>query len=168
MANWRLSMPVNGSNSNAPQSRAALEQAEFDDFLKSVVMLAFEEISAELQSKGRATEIRLAPAGISLNVAKNGVEEIYYNVYRYALPNRIFPYVEVKAKSRGSRVSKVNRTGSPLVNFKENNITIKEITKEHVISSFYGYYNDILTAIAEVEAIEAAKREEYNYDKKTE
>lgn len=168
MANWRLRMPANGSNPNAPLSRAASEQAEFSTFLTDVVKTAFEDISTRVKEQGRTTEIHLAISGISLTVSYNGADEIYYHVYRYALPTRIFPYVEVKFKERGSRSFRVSRTGSPLIDFNKTNITIKEITKEQVIASFDRYYNDVLSAMAEAEACEAAEREEYNHDKETE
>lgn len=169
MANWRLRMPANGSNPNAPLSRAASEQAEFTNFLTNVVQVAFEEISARVEANGRATAIHMATSGISLTVSYNGIDEIYYHIYRYALPNRIFPYVEVKYKERGSRNFRLNRTGSALIDFNKTNITLSEITKEHVIASFDKYYNDILSAIAEAQASEAAERDGYtNYDKKAE
>lgn len=168
MANWRLRMPVNGSNPNAPLSRAASEQAEFTTFLTDVVNAAFEDISTRVKEQGRTTEIHMAISGISLTVSYNGADEIYYHVYRYALPNRIFPYVEVKFKERGSRNLKVKRTGSPLIDFNKTDITIKEITKEHVVASFDRYYNDVLSAMAEAEASEAAERDEYSYDQKAE
>lgn len=168
MANWRLRMPVNGSNPNAPLSRAASEQAEFTTFLTDVVNAAFEDISTRVKERGRTTEIHMAISGISLTVSYNGADEIYYHVYRYALPNRIFPYVEVKFKERGSRNLKVKRTGSPLIDFNKTDITIKEITKEHVVASFDRYYNDVLSAMAEAEASEAAERDEYSYDQKAE
>ena len=168
MANWRLRVPVNGTDSDAPISRADTEQAEFATFLSDVVKAAFEDISERVKAKGRTTEIHMALSGISLTVFYNGVGEIYYHVYRYALPTRIFPYVEVKYKERGSRNFRVSRTGSPLIDFNKTNITIKEITKEHVIASFDRYYNDVLSAMAEAEASEAAVRDEYNHDKKTE
>lgn len=168
MANWRLRMPGTGSHQSAPLSRAATEQAEFTAFLENVVKAAYEEISTRVEEQGRTTEIHMAISGCSLSVSHNGVDEIYYHVYRYALPNRIFPYVEVKFKERGSRNLKVKRTGSPLLDFNKTNITIKEITKEHVITSFDKYYNDVLSAIAEAQASEAAERDEYSYDQKAE
>lgn len=168
MANWRLSSPANGSNSNAPISRAAVEQAEFTAFLNDVVKVAYEDISARVSEQGRTSTIHMAVSGCSLTISNNGVDEIYYHIYRYALPNRIFPYVEVKFKERGSRNLRVSRTGSPLLDFNKSNITIKEITKEHVIASFDRYYNDVLSAMAEAQASEAAEREEYSYDKKAE
>lgn len=168
MANWRLRMPANGSNPDAPLSRAAAEQAEFSSFLTDVVKVAFEEISKRLEEQGRTTEICMAVSGISFTVSYNGADEICYHIYRYALPNRIFPYVEVKNKERGSRNFRVSRTGSPLIDFNKTDITIKEITKGHVIASFDKYYNNVLTAMAEAEACEAAERDEYSHDKKAE
>ncbi len=128
------------------QTRVEAEQASFDNFVKNCVDPAFSAIVAELEKCGRTVTVRHAPFASTLRVCCGPVDEINFKIYSCALPNSIFPYVEIKMKERSGL--RVNRTDTPLKPIGPG-VSIDTVSADDVVTAFNKYYAMALNQLGE-------------------
>jgi len=135
MADWKNELG-DIISSKARVSRAQQENAVFEKFLDEVALPALKEIADELQKNHeRETNVRRAPASVTLSVRYEDTEEISFQVMKHFVANGILPLAEVRL-SRGQKMLKYSGM------FKEDPQTypISDVTKTDVIQSFLKYY----------------------------
>ena len=97
---------------------------------------ALKIVAAELsEAHGRETQVRRAPASVTLNVRHEDNDEITYQVMKHFVQNGILPLAEVRLM-RGQKMFKYSGM------FKDDpqNYPISDVTTDDVIRSFLKYY----------------------------
>ena len=135
MTDWR-----NNLESFLKTTERRKEQAlgfNMTDFLRDIVMPAFEEITLEFVKYGRDVTTRLTEASATLVVQWEGREEIMYRIQGRTFPNGVRPYAEIRCHQRkGLRLVTVEsmiRSGGA-------EYTIRDITREELIQNFLENY----------------------------
>lgn len=139
MANdWRTELN-NIIDNRAKMTRAELESARFVQFLETVAMPAFQELSAEFGKHDRKVMVRQTSISATLSVSSGDTEEISFRILSRSLPNGIVPYAEVRMR-KGQRLVKAES------NLKGTNPagTIENVIAPDVIACFLSYYRAAL------------------------
>ena len=132
MADWRkeLGKIVTGKGS---ATRAELENAQFEAFLKEVATPALKQIASELSQYGRDTAIREAPASVVLTVRRYGIEEVVFRIVRRQISSGIVAYAE-------ARLAKGTHFARHDVAFGEANTPIDQVSEQDIIAAFLKIY----------------------------
>lgn len=144
LPNWRLRF-VNGA-ARSQQTRAEKEEDEFLSFITEVLRPAFSTIAQRLSETGRTIGSQETRAACGITVMNGSTEEMSFRITRLSLPNAIVPLIEVKMHERkGLRIIRKTAT---LRNSEAVSIPISETTVDHVIDSFFKYYQEAQKNIA--------------------
>jgi hypothetical protein len=126
-------------DSRAKATRAELESARFVQFLESVVMPAFQELSAELGKHDRKVTVRQTSISATLSVSSGDTEEISFRILSRSMPSGIVPYAEVRMR-KGQRLVKAEG------HLKGTNpaSTIEHVATADVIAGFLSFFRAAL------------------------
>ncbi len=110
---------------------------EAEQFLRAVVVPAFQELKSELERHGRMVFIREVSSSASLKVTHQGEEEVTYSVHIRTFTDRTEPYPSIRYRERrGVRYVTLEgafgTAGQP--------VATADISKEDVIRNFLFYY----------------------------
>jgi len=135
MADWKNELG-NILGGKARATRAEQENAVFEAFLDATAVPALNDVAEELNGHhGRDTQIRRAPASVTLCVRNHDAEEITFRVMKHFAQNGILPKAEVRL-NRGQRLMKYEGMFRP----DPQTYAISTITKEEIILCFLKYY----------------------------
>jgi hypothetical protein len=125
-------------NDQARTQQDAKTQADHDvaqakNFIKSVVVPAFEAVKAELTKYGKQIEIHAGSDFASIQISEGDVDEMTY----FIKVRGIFPYMEKTHRSRGRRYISEGfiRSGS-------HDYTVEEIDKDEIIEHLIWEYTN--------------------------
>jgi hypothetical protein len=135
MADWRKEL---GSFLDSTDNSGAEEKgSELGSFIADTVLPAFEEIRAELVSRGREVNVRDSEMSAVIVVNYQGEEELSYRVQGRTFPDRQLPFAKVRFRERkGLRrisVESMFRSGQP-------DYTMEDIGQDEVIRNFLDHY----------------------------
>lgn len=110
---------------------------ELEDFIRTVVVPAFEELKRELEKHSRAVSIRSAVTSASIKVEHGGEEEMTYWVQGLAFSDRTVPFPEIRYRERrGVRFVRTEGTfGSGAQKY-----SVADVSHEDIIRNFLSYY----------------------------
>ena len=136
LPNWRMRF-VNGA-ARTQNTRAEQEEAEFLEFIATVVRPAFSSIAQQLAEKGRTVTPHETRAACGITVANGMTEEITFRILRQTLPNSIVPSIEVKMHER--RGLRIQSKTVPLSIGSEKQVSLRETKSEEIVAAFFKFY----------------------------
>ena len=135
MANWRQKLGQHFQE--AEKTKQDKDASEMTGFISDVVVPAFEEILAEMESHGRDVTVRVAGTSAMISVRNEGEEELIYRIQGRTFPTKVLPYAEIRFRERKGlkliRVESMFRDGS-------EDYSLTDITTDEIIESFVGEY----------------------------
>lgn len=135
MTDWReeLGSFLDGADNSGQEEKGS----ELSRFIAETVLPAFEEIRAELVSRGREVNVRDSETSVVIVVSWQGEEELSYRVQGRTFPDRVLPFATVRFRERkGLRrisVESMFRRGP-------TDYTMADIGQDEVIRSFLDHY----------------------------
>jgi hypothetical protein len=127
-------------SSKARSSRAQQENAVFEEFLDKVALPSLKAVAEELHTQHqRETQVRRAPASVTLNVRYEDSDEISFQIMKHFVQNGILPRAEVRL-NRGQKMFKYAEM------FRDDPQTypISEVTGDDVIRTFLKFYRQTM------------------------
>ncbi len=119
--------------------RRKKQAAGFDmpEFIRSVVVPAYEEISKELTKHDREVTTRQTEASASITVLHGGEHEIMYRIQGRIFPNGIRPYAEIRCRERkGLRLITVES----MIRSGGEEYSIEDVKRDEIINNFLENY----------------------------
>jgi hypothetical protein len=109
------------------------DSAQVKNFIKSVVMPAFEAVQAELTKYGKNVEVHAGSDFAHIEISQGDVEEMTYTIK----VRGIFPYMEKTHRSHGRRYISEGYLRSS-----GHDYTVEEIDKDEIIDHLIWEYTN--------------------------
>mgnify|MGYP001262284037 CR=1 FL=1 len=140
LPNWRMRF-VNGA-ARTQNTRAEQEEAEFLEFIATIVRPAFSSIAQQLVEKGKTVTPHETRAACGITVSNGMIEEITFRILRQTLPNSIVPTIEVKMHER--RGLRIQSKTVPLSIGSEKMASLRETKSDEIVAAFFKFYTEAL------------------------
>jgi hypothetical protein len=115
------------------KTQADHDLAQAKNFIKSVVMPAFEAVQAELTKYGKNVEVHAGSDFANIQISQGDVEEMTYSIK----VRGIFPYMEKTHRSHGRRYISEGYLRSS-----GHDYTVEEIDKDEIINHLIWEYTN--------------------------